>query len=75
MSNLADSGQAVWVLLDLDGNLVQATMTERVDGAFWLVDGQEIPAPRIGSWPARQAVYRQHGYQLAEVKNGKTRIL
>lgn len=53
-----------WVLVDLNGNPVEAIMTERVDGAFWLIDGKELPAPRHGDWEIRQDIYRQHGYQV-----------
>ncbi len=53
-----------WVLVDLEGNPVQAVMSERVDGAFWLIDGKELPAPRQGDWKIRQDIYRQHGYQV-----------
>ena len=74
MTSSAANAEATWVLVDLGGNITDAKMTERVDGAFWLIDGKEIPAPRLGSWPARQAVYRQYGYQLAELKNNTLKL-
>jgi hypothetical protein len=53
-----------WRLVDLDGNPVDAIMNERVDGAFWIIGNQEIPAPRQGDTEIRQAIYRRHGYQV-----------
>lgn len=64
-----------WVLVDLDGNVKDAQMNERIDGAFWLVDGQEIPAPRHGDWDIRQAIYRRHGYQVAAMEGDTPKII
>lgn len=61
--------------MDLQGNPVRSAMTERIDGAFWLVDGQEIPAPRHGDWEIRQEIYRQHGYQVAILEGNTPQII
>lgn len=61
--------------MDLDGNPIEAQMTERIDGAFWLIDGKEIPAPRHGDWDIRQDIYRRHGYQVARINSDTPKII
>lgn len=64
-----------WILVDLQGQPVIAVMTERIDGAFWLVNGKEIPAPRHGDWEIRQEIYREMGYQVAILEGNTPKII